>query len=247
MAQTIARYQFPIMQNLIQAIAALDWTALSHSLDDLGYALTPPLLGAETCAALAASYYDDARFRSTVTMARHGFGKGEYRYFAYPLPDVVQALRTALYPPLARIANLWSERLGQSDIWPGDHDALLARCHAFGQPRPTPLLLRYRAGDYNCLHQDLYGPIHFPLQSVVMLSAEGSFTGGALTLIENRPRMQSRIEVVPITQGQIAVIPVRDKPRLASAGWSKSAMRHGVSTVVSGERQTLGIIFHDAS
>jgi len=232
---------------LNRSTAALDWSALSQSLDDLGYALTPRLLDAETCAALAASYTNDSLFRSTITMARHGFGKGEYRYFAYPLPDVVQALRTALYPPLAAIANVWAERLGQPDIWPGTHEALLDRCHAFGQPRPTPLLLRYRAGDYNCLHQDLYGPIHFPLQAVVMLSADESFTGGALTLIENRPRMQSRVEVVPITQGQIALIPVRDKPRIASAGWSKSAMRHGVSTVLSGERQTLGIIFHDAS
>lgn len=237
----------PETPDLVQTIAKLDWSALSQSLDDLGYALTPRLLDAETCAVLASSYDDDAIFRSTVTMARHGFGKGEYRYFAYPLPDVVAALRTALYPPLARFANQWSERLGQPDIWPGTHEALLARCHAFGQPRPTPLLLRYRAGDYNCLHQDLYGPIHFPLQAVVMLSAEGSFTGGALTVIENRPRMQSRVEVVPITQGQIALIPVRDKPRFASAGWSKSAMRHGVSTVLSGERQTMGIIFHDAS
>lgn len=235
------------MEHLSQTIAALDWGALSQSLDDLGYALTPRLLDPETCTALAALYSEDTRFRSTVTMARHGFGKGEYRYFAYPLPDVVQALRTALYPPLARIANQWSERLGLPGIWPESHDALLNRCHAFGQPRPTPLLLRYRAGDYNCLHQDLYGPIHFPLQAVVMLSAEGSFTGGALTLVENRPRMQSRVEVVPISQGQIAIIPVRDKPRMASAGWSKSAMRHGVSTVLSGERRTLGIIFHDAS
>ncbi|MDF8335407.1 2OG-Fe(II) oxygenase [Novosphingobium cyanobacteriorum] len=132
-------------------------------------------------------------------------------------------------------------------MWPAHHATLIDRCHAFGQPRPTPLLLRYRAGDYNCLHQDLYGPIHFPLQAVVMLSAEGSYTGGALTLVENRPRMQSRVEVVPICQGQIALIPVRDKPRIGATGWSKSAMRHGVSTVLSGERQTLGIIFHDAS
>jgi uncharacterized protein len=235
------------MQDFTALIAALDWPALSQSLDELGYALTPPMLDAQTCAALAASYDDDPLFRSTVTMARHGFGKGEYRYFAYPLPAPVAALRTALYPPLARIANTWSERLGQSDIWPERHDTLLARCHTFGQPRPTPLLLRYRAGDYNCLHQDLYGQIHFPLQAVVMLSAADSFTGGALTVVEYRPRMQSRVEVVPITQGQIALIPVQGKPRLASAGWSKSAMRHGVSTVLSGERQTLGIIFHDAS
>lgn len=235
------------MDMLSDQIAALDWTALAKSLDDLGYALTPRLLDAETCAAFAALYADDTRFRSTITMARHGFGKGEYRYFAYPLPEVVQALRTALYPPLATIANQWSQRLGQPDIWPTSHEALLARCHAFGQPRPTPLLLRYRAGDYNCLHQDLYGPIHFPLQAVVMLSADDSYTGGALTLVENRPRMQSRVEVIPIRQGQIALIPVRDKPRLSSTGWSKSAMRHGVSTVLSGERRTLGIIFHDAS
>lgn len=234
------------MEHLSQTIAALDWGALSQSLDDLGYALTPRLLDPETCTALAALYSEDTRFRSTVTMARHGFGKGEYRYFAYPLPDVVQALRTALYPPLARIANQWSDRLGLSDIWPENHAALIDRCHAFGQPRPTPLLLRYREGDYNCLHQDLYGPIHFPLQAVVMLSPDDSYTGGALTLVENRPRMQSRVEVVPIRQGQIAIVPVRDKPRMASAGWSKSAMRHGVSTVLSGERQTLGIIFHDA-
>ncbi|MEI6642051.1 MAG: 2OG-Fe(II) oxygenase [Novosphingobium sp.] len=235
------------MQTLTKTIASLDWTTLAQSLDDLGYALTSRLLDAETCAALAAGYHDDSLFRATITMARHGFGKGEYRYFAYPLADVVTALRTALYPPLAAIANTWSERLGQSDIWPGTHEALLARCHAFGQPRPTPLLLRYRAGDYNCLHQDLYGPIHFPLQVVIMLSPDDSFTGGALTLVENRPRLQSRVEVVPIRQGQIAIIPVRDKPRLASTGWSKSAMRHGVSTVLSGERQTSGIIFHDAS
>lgn len=235
------------MEYVSTAIAALDWSALSQSLDSLGYALTPRLLDADTCAALAALYAQDRRFRSTVTMARHGFGKGEYRYFAYPLPDAVQALRTALYPPLARIANQWSERLGLPDIWPEDHAALIDRCHAFGQPRPTPLLLRYRAGDYNCLHQDLYGPIHFPLQAVVMLSTDDSYTGGALTLVENRPRMQSRVEVIPIRQGQIAIVPVRDKPRMASTGWSKSAMRHGVSTVLSGERRTLGIIFHDAS
>lgn len=235
------------MEHLTQAIAALDWAAFSQSLDDLGYALTPRLLDAETCGALAALYADDTRFRSTVTMARHGFGKGEYRYFAYPLPDVVQTLRTALYPPLAHIANLWSERLRLPDIWPESHAALVDRCHAFGQPRPTPLLLRYRAGDYNCLHQDLYGPIHFPLQAVVMLSPDESYTGGALTLVENRPRMQSRVEIAPIRQGQIALIPVRDKPRLSSTGWSKSAMRHGVSTVLAGERRTLGIIFHDAS
>ena len=180
-------------------------------------------------------------------MARHGFGRGEYRYFAYPLPPIVFELRTALYPHLADIANIWSQRLGQQDIWPSNHAALIDRCHAFGQARPTPLLLSYREGDYNCLHQDLYGPIHFPLQAVIMLSPPEDYSGGALTLVENRPRMQSRVEVIPIVQGQVAIIPVKDRPRQSSTGWSRSAMRHGVSTILSGRRQTLGIIFHNAS
>lgn len=235
------------MKLLIEKLAALDWDALSDSLDTLGYALTPPLLGVEACAAIAANYDDDTLFRSTVNMARHGFGKGQYRYFAYPLPAIIQTLRTELYPPLAGIANLWAERLGQPDIWPLSHDALRARCHGFGQSRPTPLMLRYHEGDYNCLHQDLYGAIHFPLQAIIMLSAPDDFSGGALTIVENRPRMQSRVEIVPIEQGQIAIVPVRDKPRAASQGWSRSAVRHGVSTVLRGQRQTLGIIFHDAT
>lgn len=228
-------------------IERLDWRALSAMLDERGYALTPPLLSPDTCRELAGLYDIDAGFRSTVVMARHGFGRGEYRYFSYPLPPIVFALRTALYPRLAEIANGWSARLGQQDIWPSQHQALIDRCHAFGQSRPTPLLLSYREGDYNCLHQDLYGPIHFPLQAVIMLSPPKDFSGGALTLVENRPRMQSRVEVVPIAQGQVAIIPVKDRPRHSSNGWSRSAMRHGVSTVLSGRRQTLGIIFHDAS
>jgi uncharacterized protein len=235
------------MINLKEDFAALDWDAMSESLDTYGYALTPKIVDAETCLAFAATYDDDTKFRSTVNMARHGFGRGQYRYFAHPMPASVEALRAELYPHLAHIANLWAERLRQPDIWPVSHEALLARCHAFGQARPTPLMLRYQAGDYNCLHQDLYGAIHFPLQAVIMLSPPDAFSGGALTLVENRPRMQSRVEVIPITQGQIAIIPVRDKPRAASQGWSRSAMRHGVSTVLSGQRQTLGIIFHDAT
>ncbi|MBL0925483.1 MAG: 2OG-Fe(II) oxygenase [Sphingomonadaceae bacterium] len=235
------------MTSLSNQIDALDWSALSEMLDERGYALTPPILSPDQCSRIAALYDRKEGFRSTVVMARHGFGKGEYRYFAYPLPPIIARLREALYPHLAQIANRWSERLGQQDIWPSSHSALIDRCHAFGQSRPTPLLLSYREGDYNCLHQDLYGPIHFPLQAVIMLSPPEAYSGGALTLVENRPRMQSRAEVVPASQGQIAIIPVKDRPRKGANGWSRSAMRHGVSTVLSGRRQTLGIIFHDAS
>ncbi len=235
------------MTSLSDKTAGLDWPALSTMLDQRGYALTPALLSPNQCEHLAGLYDRDEGFRSTVIMARHGFGRGQYRYFSYPLPALVAQLRVALYPHLAEIANDWAARLGQQDIWPSRHEALIDRCHAFGQARPTPLLLSYGEGDYNCLHQDLYGPIHFPLQAVVMLSPPDGYCGGALTLVENRPRMQSRVEVVPIIQGQIAIIPVRDRPRKSAAGWSRSTMRHGVSTVASGRRQTLGIIFHDAS
>jgi uncharacterized protein len=235
------------MTSLSNQIDLLDWATLSDTLDERGYALTPPLVSPDQCSTLASLYDREDGFRSTVVMARHGFGRGEYRYFAYPLPPLVAELRKALYPHLAQIANLWSARLGQQDIWPASHTALIDRCHAFGQARPTPLLLSYRESDYNCLHQDLYGPIHFPLQAVIMLSPLDKFSGGALTIVENRPRMQSRVEVVPITQGQIAIIPVKDRPRQSASGWSRSQMRHGVSTVLSGRRQTLGIIFHDAS
>jgi uncharacterized protein len=235
------------MNSLTTQIDTLDWAALSAMMDERGYSLTPNVLPPEICSQLAQFYDGTEGFRSTVVMARHGFGRGEYRYFAYPLPAVVAALRTALYPHLANIANDWSARLGQQDIWPSNHPALIDRCHAFGQSRPTPLLLSYREGDYNCLHQDLYGPIHFPLQAVIMLSAPDEYSGGVLTLVENRPRMQSRVETVPIMQGHIAIIPVRDRPRATTSGWSRSAVRHGVSTVLSGRRQTLGIIFHDAT
>jgi uncharacterized protein len=225
----------------------LDWRLLSASLDDLGYALTGPALDAAQCAGLSSLYGREHGFRSTVNMGRHGFGKGQYRYFAYPLPDLVAGLRQRLYRALAPVANLWAERLGQPDIWPDGLDALTAQCHAFGQPRPTPLLLSYGPGDYNCLHQDLYGPIHFPLQAIVMLSAPDAFEGGALTIVENRPRMQSRVEVIPVAQGQVAIIPVRERPRPSAHGWSKTSVRHGVSTIRRGQRRTLGLIFHDAA
>lgn len=231
----------------MERISKIDWQAISHQLDELGYGLTDPVLTPDECDALAHMFDEDGGFRSTVDMERHGFGRGRYRYFAYPLPAIVSSLRTALYRGLAPIANAWSERLGSSEIWPADHADLIARCHAFGQPRPTPLLLSYGPGDFNCLHQDLYGPIHFPLQAVIMLSPTQAFDGGSLALVENRPRLQSRAEVVPISQGAIAIIPVRDRPRMTSKGWARSQIRHGVSTVLRGRRQTLGIIFHDAS
>jgi uncharacterized protein len=228
-------------------VAQLDWPALEASLDDRGYAVTPPLLSQAGCATIAALYDDAALFRSTVVMARHGFGCGEYRYFASP-PEPVAALRGALYPHLAEIANRWAARLGQPAEWPEHHAKLLARCHAGGQRRSTPLLLRYGSGDYNCLHQDLYGPIHFPLQAVVMLDRPGKdFVGGDLVLVENRPRMQSRAEVVRLPQGCAAIFPVRERPRQGSRGTYRTQVRHGVSSIDRGLRRTLGIIFHDAA
>lgn len=225
----------------------IDVALASAALDRLGYALTGPLLSPVDCAELVRLYDLPSGFRSTVTMARHGYGRGEYRYFAYPLPPVVQALRTALYPSLAQIANDWAQRLGEEPAWPPTHDLLLAACHAGGQHRPTPLLLRYRAGDYNCLHQDLYGPLVFPLQLVVLLTDPADFSGGHLTLVETRPRQQSRCEVAPLTQGQGAIIPVRARPTHGARGVRLLPMRHGVTTVYSGERHSLGIIFHDAA
>ncbi|MGH8223276.1 MAG: 2OG-Fe(II) oxygenase [Woeseiaceae bacterium] len=230
-------------------VTALDWEALASQLDDEGYALTPPLLDAATCRSLEASYDDPAtRFRSTIDMARFNFGRGQYRYFDYPLPPVVEALRGALYPPLARIANAWARRLGGEADWPEQLERLLSRCHAEGQQRPTPLMLRYGAGDYNCLHQDLYGPIHFPLQVVVLLSEPGrDFEGGELILVEQRPRMQSRPMIPRLAQGTAAIIPVRERPRRGARGYHRVQLRHGVGRVVRGSRTTLGLIFHDAA
>ncbi|HEY2136871.1 MAG TPA: 2OG-Fe(II) oxygenase [Xanthobacteraceae bacterium] len=220
---------------------------MASDIDAHGCATTGPLLGAEECAALVARYGDDTRFRSRVVMARHGFGRGEYKYFAYPLPDEVAALRTALYVPLAAIANRLNARMGVATRYPDEHAAYLARCHAAGQTKPTPLLLQYGAGDYNCLHQDLYGEHVFPLQATLLLSRPGEdFTGGEFVLTEQRPRMQSRAEVVRLAQGEAVIFPVHHRPVQGTRGVYRLNMRHGVSRIRSGQRHTLGIIFHDA-
>jgi len=228
-------------------LTSLDWPRIAADLDAHGCAVVGPLLDADACAALAARYDDDARFRSRIVMARHGFGRGEYKYFAYPLPDEIAALRTALYPPLAAIANRWNEQLGIAIRYPDGHAAFLARCHEAGQTKPTPLLLRYGEGDYNCLHQDLYGEHVFPLQATVLLSRPGDdFSGGEFLLTEQRPRMQSRAEVVPLTQGQAVIFPVHHRPVTGTRGIYRVNMRHGVSRLRGGRRHTLGLIFHDA-
>jgi uncharacterized protein len=223
--------------------------ALRTALDHGGYAVIPSLVDGQACAALA-SLYDGAadRFRSTVIMARHGFGRGEYKYLARPLPDLVQSLRETLYPPLSVIANEWAERLRIPRRWPAHHREFIDTCAAAGQLRPTPLLLRYGPGDYNRLHQDLYGEVYFPFQVIVLLDApQLDFEGGELLLVESRPRMQSRPIVIPLAQGDAAVIPVRDRPVSGSRGWSKAVVRHGVAEIRSGARRTLGVIFHDAA
>ncbi len=228
-------------------IAAQDWPGTNAALDAGGSAVLPGLLDAGTCAAVAASYDDDALFRSRIVMARHGFGRGTYGYFAYPLPPMVATLRTALYPRLQPIANAWADRLGNDVSFPADHGDFLERCHAAGQRRPTPLLLRYGAGDYNCLHQDLYGDHVFPLQIAILLSRpQEDFTGGDFVLTEQRPRMQSRVEVMPLGQGDAVVFAVNHRPVRGGRGDYRVTMRHGVSTLRSGARHTLGIIFHDA-
>lgn len=229
-------------------VAALESTSLAASLDAHGFATTGPLLDADDCAALAGAYGDDSRFRSRVVMARHGFGRGEYRYFAYPLPPIVQALRESMYPLLAPIARAWHTRMGLDAAVPLTLDAQLARCHSAGQSRPTPLLLRYDDGDHNCLHQDVYGEQVFPLQATVLLSKPGlEFDGGEFVLVEQRPRMQSRVHVVPLRQGEAVLFGVRHRPVRGSRGDYRVAMRHGVSTVRQGRRHTLGVIFHDAA
>jgi uncharacterized protein len=228
-------------------LAALDWDRVETSLDTEGCALIGPVLSPEECASLAASYDDEGRFRSRIVMARHGFGQGEYKYFAHPLPSPVASLRTALYPRLAGIANRWNEAMAVDVRYPKEHVAFLERCHRAGQTKPTPLLLQYGEGDYNCLHQDLYGEHVFPLQVAFLLSEPGhDFAGGEFVLTEQRPRMQSRAEVVPLRQGQGVVFPVHHRPVRGTRGVYRVNMRHGVSRVRSGHRHTLGIIFHDA-
>jgi uncharacterized protein len=227
-----------------QTASALDWSRIASELDEHGCATTASLLPAETCAQLVQSYEDEARFRSKIVMARHGFGQGEYKYFAAPLPETVAALRTRFYPPLAEIANRWNERLGTPTRFPERLDAFLARCHKAGQKRPTPLLLKYGPGDYNCLHQDLYGEHVFPLQLAILLSDPArDFTGGEFVLTEQRPR---RVEVVPLRRGDGVIFPVHHRPVAGTRGTYRVTMRHGVSRLRSGHRMTLGIIFHDA-
>ncbi|NHZ38674.1 2OG-Fe(II) oxygenase [Massilia aquatica] len=229
------------------SVAAIDWDQAGAALDARGCAVVTGLIDAATCRAYAAGYDDDARYRSRVVMERHGFGRGEYRYFGYPLPAGLAALRNALYGPLARIANRWHEAMGLGERFPAQHGQFLARCHAAGQQRPTPLILRYGEGDYNCLHQDLYGEHVFPLQVAVLLSRVGQdFTGGEFVLTEQRPRMQSRVEVVGLEQGDAVIFPVNQRPVNGTRGVYRVAMRHGVSRLRSGQRHTLGIIFHDA-
>lgn len=235
-------------QNEIEQLGALDWPRIETDLNDRGYATTGQILSAEQCRELAETYPDNGAFRSQVIMARHGFGQGEYKYFRYPLPEIIQTLRTSLYPPLAKIANSWEEVLGRKSIYPAEHATYLKRCHAAGQKRPTPLLLRYGPGDYNCLHRDLYGDLFFPLQAAFLLSEPGrDFAGGEFVLLEQRPRMQSRAEVVPLCQGEAVIFAVNQRPVRGSRGYYRVAMRHGVSRIRSGERYTLGIIFHDAN
>lgn len=246
---TAARLQArtPASNSPDPAIAPLDWTRISADLDAHGAAVAGRLLTPQACTAIAGLYREDAPFRSHVVMARHGFGRGEYKYFAAPLAAPIAALRQTLYPPLAAIANAWNERLGLAERYPDTHEAFLARCHADGQTKSTPLLLQYGPGDYNCLHQDLYGAHVFPLQVAILLSRPGhDFTGGAFVLTEQRPRMQSRVEVVELAQGEGVIFPVHHRPVQGTRGTYRVTMRHGVSRLHSGQRHTLGIIFHDA-
>jgi hypothetical protein len=229
-------------------VKEIDWECVSTELDAQGCAVVKLLLAAEECAALAALYARDDVFRSRVVMGRHGFGRGEYKYFTYPLPPIVRSLRTALYPRLAPIANRWNAAMGIDVRFPERHADFIARCHAAGQTRPTPLLLQYGADDYNCLHQDLYGEHVFPLQATILLSErDRDFTGGEFVLTEQRPRMQSRPEVVPLRQGDAVIFAVHHRPVQGTRGVYRVNLRHGVSRVRSGHRHTLGVIFHDAT
>jgi hypothetical protein len=230
------------------APAAFDWARIAHDLDSRGCAAVSGALAPDACAALIARYADAALFRKRVVMQQHGYGRGEYQYFAYPLPEPVASLRAALYPPLAAIANRWNEMLRSDVRFPPDHAVFIERCHAAGQTRPTPLLLSYGADDFNCLHQDLYGAHVFPLQVVFLLSAPGrDFAGGEFVLTEQRPRLQSRVEVVPLGLGDAVIFPVHHRPVAGARGVHRVNLRHGVSRLHSGHRYTLGVIFHDAT
>ena len=236
-----------MVKHIASRMAALDWQRIHAELDGQGWAVVPLLTPSE-CTELAALYADDGRCRNQVIMERHGYGRGDYKYFAYPLPGPVAALRTALYPPLAEIANDWAAALRIEARFPADHAGFLRRCHDAGQLRPTPLLLRYGEGDFNHLHQDLYGEHVFPLQVAFLLSRPGAdFTGGEFVLTEQKPRMQSKVSVVPLGQGDAVIFAVNQRPARGTRGIYRAVMRHGVSTLRSGSRFTLGVIFHDAS
>ena len=231
---------------ILHRLNTLDWPAIGASLDASGAATTGPLLSRADCVDLGEAYDNASLFRNRVVMARHGFGRGEYQYFAAPLPEPVAMLREALYARLAPVASAWAARLGHPRF-PARHADYLALCHAAGQTRPTPLLLRYEAGDYNCLHQDLYGDVAFPLQVTILLDEPGQdFTGGEFVLTEQRPRMQSRVEVMPLRRGEAVIFAVNERPVTGTRGTYRVKMRHGVSRLRSGQRRTLGIIFHDA-
>jgi uncharacterized protein len=226
----------------------LDWACLERSLDERGYAASPNrVLTDNECAELVKAYDDDTRFRSRIDMARYRFGEGEYKYFENPLPPVVAQLREQLYPPLARVANRWMEQLSEAERYPTTHSAFLQRCAKAGQTKPTPLVLRYETGGYNCLHQDVYGDVAFPLQAVVFLTERGTdYDGGEFLLVEQRPRAQSMGDIVPSRKGGLAFFTTRVRPVQGSRGFYRVQMRHGVTRVTRGQRFTLGIIFHDA-
>src|SRR3984893_10325738 len=243
---TKPRPRMPVVE-IAERVAALDWAGIASELAAHGCATTGAVLKPAECASLAGAYALDHLFRSRIIMARHGFGRGEYKYFVYPLPELIAALRTALYPALAAIANRWNEAMGVAVRYPDGHQAFLDRCHDAGQTKPTPLLLEYGEGDYNCLHQDIYGEHVFPIQVAILLSEPArDFTGGEFVLTEQRPRMQSRPEVVPLQQGDAVAFAVHHRPVQGTRGVYRVNLRHGVSRVRSGHRHTVGIIFHDA-
>ena len=236
-----------VVRSAQERVGKYDWSVLGADLSQYGCAVLEKLLVREECSEIATLYSHEKYFRSHIHMARHGFGRGEYRYFKYPLPDLLGGLRTVLYPRLAPIANEWNQRMGDNARYPEEHAAFLRLCHDRGQVRPTPLLLQYAPGDFNCLHQDLYGDLAFPIQVAILLSEPGrDFTGGEFVLTEQRPRMQSRVEVVPLRQGDAVAFAVHNRPVKGTKGHYRVNMRHGVSRLRSGQRHTVGIIFHDA-
>jgi uncharacterized protein len=236
-----------LSQDLGERMGAVDWERISRDLDAQGNAIIEGLITPAECETLTGLYAEDGLFRSRIVMERHGFGRGEYKYFGYPLPEIIAGLRTAIYPRLAPVANRWNMALGIDIRFPEEHADFIARCHDAGQTRPTPLLLQYGAGDYNCLHQDLYGERVFPIQVAILLSEPGrDFTGGEFVITEQRPRMQSRPEVVPLRQGDAVAFAVHHRPAQGSRGFYRVNLRHGVSRIRSGHRRTVGIIFHDA-